>query len=158
MHHKETRQTILNLHEKQHSCRKIAALLKVSRNTVRNVLREGADIKAQARERLWADLIPILRELYARCKGNAVCMQEILKAEYDKKIAYSTLTHLIQEHSLRQPIQRVGEYRFDPGLEMQHDTSPHKVKLGETTVTAQCASLVLAYSRYIFVQYYPRFT
>lgn len=158
MHHKEVRQTILSLHEKQHSCRKIAALLKVSRNTVRKVLREGVDIKVQTRESLWTDQIPLLRELYARCKGNAVRMQEILKAEYDREIAYSTLTHLIQEHSLRQPMQRVGEYRFEPGLEMQHDTSPHKVNLGEATVTAQCASLVLAYSRYIFVQYYPRFT
>ena len=38
---------------------------------------------------------------------------------------------------------------------MQHDTSPHRVVLGDKTVTAQCAALVLAYSRRLFVQYYP---
>jgi hypothetical protein len=41
---------------------------------------------------------------------------------------------------------------------MQHDTSPHRVMLGDKSVTAQCAGLVLAYSRRLFIQYYPRFT
>jgi hypothetical protein len=41
---------------------------------------------------------------------------------------------------------------------MQHDTSPHRVTLGEKIVTAQCAGLVLAYSRRLFIQYYPRYT
>jgi hypothetical protein len=41
---------------------------------------------------------------------------------------------------------------------MQHDTSPHRVTIAGRTVTAQCASLVLAYSRRLFAQYYPRFS
>jgi hypothetical protein len=46
---------------------------------------------------------------------------------------------------------------------MQHDTSPHRVvfaKAGTSgkIVTVQCAGLVLAYSRRLFIQYYPRFT
>jgi hypothetical protein len=46
---------------------------------------------------------------------------------------------------------------------MQHDTSPHRVlfaKAGRSgkIVTVQCAGLVLAYSRRLFIQYYPRFT
>ncbi|MFC1834338.1 hypothetical protein ACFL2Q_06345 [Thermodesulfobacteriota bacterium] len=41
---------------------------------------------------------------------------------------------------------------------MQHDTSPHKLKLGGKTVTAQCAGIALAYSRRLFIRYYPRFT
>ena len=46
---------------------------------------------------------------------------------------------------------------------MQHDTSPHRVVFANAgtagkTVTAQCAGLVLAYSRRLFIQYYPRFT
>jgi hypothetical protein len=41
---------------------------------------------------------------------------------------------------------------------MQHDTSPHRVVLSGKTVTAQCAGLALAYSRRLFIQYYPRFT
>ena len=46
---------------------------------------------------------------------------------------------------------------------MQHDTSPHRVAFAKAgtagkIVTAQCAGLVLAYSRRLFIQYYPRFT
>jgi hypothetical protein len=41
---------------------------------------------------------------------------------------------------------------------MQHNTSPHLVLLGGKKVKAQCAGLVLAYSRKLFIQYYPAFT
>jgi len=41
---------------------------------------------------------------------------------------------------------------------MQHDTSPHRIVLAHKTVTAQCAALVLAFSRRLFIRYYPRFT
>ena len=110
------------------------------------------------RENPHTDILPVLRTVFASCKNNVVRVQEVLKDEYDIDIAYSTLTRLVQEHGLRGPIVRVGEYHFEPGLEMQHDTSPHKIKLGDTLVTAQCASLVFAYSRYLFMQYYPCFT
>jgi hypothetical protein len=125
---------------------------------VREVISEGADVTLQQRSSQWSDIIPILREIYNRCGGNAVRIREILKAEYDTDIAYSTLTRLVQEQAWRDPVKRVGEYCFNPGIEMQHDTSPHKIKLGDVVVTAQCASLVLAYSRYLFMQYYPCFT
>ena len=51
-----------------------------------------------------------------------------------------------------------GTYTFGPGEEMQHDTSPHPLILGGKPVKAQCASLILAYSRLLFIAYYPRFT
>ena len=41
---------------------------------------------------------------------------------------------------------------------MQHDTSPHPVLMGDKKVKAQCAGLVLGYSRKLFIQYYPAFT
>jgi hypothetical protein len=41
---------------------------------------------------------------------------------------------------------------------MQHDTSPHRVQLGAKTLSVQCAGLILACSRRLFIQYYPRFT
>ena len=53
---------------------------------------------------------------------------------------------------VRQP---AGRYHFEPGEEMQHDTSPHDVKVGEAVRRLQCASLVLCYSRMIFARAYP---
>ena len=156
---KELRQTIISLHEKGNSHRAISRLLKISRNTVHDVLAEGvAVVTSPRKENRWTTIIPVIREVFTRCKGNAIRIQEVLKAEYDTDISYSTLTRLLKEWGLRQPLQRVGDYSFEPGVEMQHDTSPHQVKLGDVIVKAQCASLVLAYSRYLFMQYYPCFT
>jgi hypothetical protein len=101
----------------------------------------------------------LLPQLYRDCKGNAVRIGEILEAQHGLAIPYSTLTRLIREHTdLRTPKKRSGTYLFGPGEEMQHDTSPHRITLGRKTLTGQCASPVLAYSRMAFIQYYPRFT
>jgi hypothetical protein len=59
---------------------------------------------------------------------------------------------------LRESKKRAGIYSPDPGVEMQHDTSPHQVIIADKKYTAQCASLVFSYSRKRFIQYYPRFT
>ncbi len=80
-------------------------------------------------------------------------------ARYNITIPYQSLTWLIRKYQLRIPAQkRAGRYHFEPGAEMQHDTSPHKLKIGDRSLTAQCAGLSLAYSRRLFIQYYPRFT
>ena len=153
----ETQQAILTLKEKGHSLREISRILKVSRNTVRRALREKAAKPAREKPEQQA-VIDLLAPLYRRCKGNAVRIQEVLQEEYGIEIAYSSLTRLIRQQELRAPKKRSGFYTFGPGTEMQHDTSPHRLKLGNKTVTAQCASLILAYSRYWFFQYYPVFT
>ena len=87
-----------------------------------------------------------------------VRVQELLEAEHRIRIPYSTLTRWVREAALRAPKQRVGHYQFAPGQEMQFDTSPHRLVLADKPVTAQCAALVLAYSRRCFIQYYPCFT
>lgn len=89
-----------------------------------------------------------------------VRVQEILQGKYDNTIPYSTLTRIVRELDLREDKKkhRAGTYQFGPGKEMQHDTSPHQVILGKKKVKAQCAGLVLGYSRKLFIQYYPAFT
>lgn len=98
-----------------------------------------------------------LRTAFERVGGNVVRVQEVL-AEDGHEVAYSTLTRWAREAGLRSPPKRAGEYAFAPGEEMQHDTSPHRLSLAGKPVTAQCAGLVLAYSRRLFIQYYPRFS
>ncbi len=104
--------------------------------------------------------MPIIKEQFQFCKGNAVRVHENLVDQYDENIPYSTLTQLIRDMELRdsKKKQRSGEYMFKPGQEVQHDTSPHGILLGEKKKTAQCAGLVLAYSKKLFIQYYPNFT
>lgn len=105
-------------------------------------------------------LIALLPELFKRCNGNVVRVQEILQDTHHHPIPYSTLTRIIRELGLRQETstRRSGTYEFGPGQEMQHDTSPHSILIEGKKVKAQCAGLVLASSRKLFIQYYPAFT
>jgi len=155
----ELRQAILMLEDQGRALRDISRALKVSRNTVRRVLRERQHPKGAAEDPRVQAIAALLPELYRDCGGNAVRIGEILEAKHGIAIPYSTLTRLIREQTdLRTAKKRSGTYHFGPGEEMQHDTSPHRLALAGKPVTAQCASLVLAYSRMLFIQYYPRFT
>ena len=131
-------------------------MLKLSRNTVRRIVRPHGPAEADKE----CEGIPLayLKSAFERAQGNVVRMGELLTAEYERTISYSTLTRWVREAGLRAPPVRAGEYHFAPGEEMQHDTSPHRVTLGDKIITAQCAGLVLAYSRRLFIQYYPRYT
>ncbi|MEA3275645.1 MAG: helix-turn-helix domain-containing protein [Pseudomonadota bacterium] len=154
----ELRQAIGTLKDQGRPLREISRALKVSRNTVRRVLRDRQHPKATPEDPRVQAIAGLLPDLYRDCKGNVVRIGEILKAKHAIAIPYSTLTRLVREQDLRAPKKRSGTYTFGPGEEMQHDTSAHRLSLGEKTLTGQCASLVLAYSRMLFIQYYPRFT
>jgi len=155
----ELREAIRLLQAQGRPLREISRALKVSRNTVRRVLRAGERGKAPAEDPRIQAIVELLPQLYRDCKGNAVRIGEVLEDTHGMAIAYSTLTRLIREHTeLRAPRKRSGTYTFAPGEEMQHDTSPHHITLGGKKVKAQCASLILAYCRLLFIAYYPRFT
>jgi len=106
------------------------------------------------------ELSAVIQEIFKRSEGNAVRVQEILQSEYGHTVPYSTLTRIVRNLDLREDKQkrRSGTYEFGPSQEMQHDTSPHQVLIGDKKVKAQCAGLVLGYSRKLFIQYYPCFT
>ncbi len=154
----EIREAILVLHRKGTRIRKIARVLKLSRNTVRQAIRQPPPTGEVEKPQIPPHLLTPLSEAFVRCEGNVVRVQEILAAEHEIRIPYSTLTRWVREAGLRAPKQRSGSYWFAMGEEMQFDTSPHQLKLNGRPVMAQCASLILAYSRRDFIQYYPCFT
>jgi len=135
----------------------MSRLLGLSRNTVRRILREPAVAAARVGA-LDEAMQQRLKAVYERAKGNAVRMGQILAAEHDQWLSYSTLTRWVRQAELRQPPKRSGEYHFAPGQEMQHDTSPHRMEVAGKPCKAQCAALTLAYSRRLFIQYYPVYT
>jgi len=152
----QIRDAVQTLQAQGKSLREISRVLRLSRNTVRRIVRPHGP----AEEDKECDSVPLayLKSAFERAQCNVVRMGELLTAEYERTVSYSTLTRWVREAGLRAPPVRAGEYHFLPGEEMQHDTSPHRVMLGDKTVTGQCAGLVLAYSRRLFVQYYPRYT
>lgn len=152
----QIRDAVRTLQAQGKSLREISRVLQLSRNTVRRIVRGHGP--AHTEEAGLGVPRAYLKSAFERAQGNVVRVAELLAAEYDLTVSYSTLTRWVREAGLRAPPQRAGAYTFAPGQEMQHDTSPHRVTLGDKTVTAQCAGLVLACSRRLFIQYYPRYT
>ena len=73
-------------------------------------------------------------------------------------LSYQALTGFCRRQGIGQtPVVPAGQYHFDPGVEMQHDTSPHEVEVGGRKYKAQTASGVLCYSRMLFFQINPTF-
>jgi Mu transposase, C-terminal domain len=74
------------------------------------------------------------------------------------KLSYAALTAFCRRHGIGQaPVVAAGRYEFEPGEEIQHDTSPHDVTFGGNKRKVQTASAVLCYSRMLFFQCYPTF-
>jgi hypothetical protein len=74
------------------------------------------------------------------------------------ELSYAALTAFCRRHGIGQaPAEPAGRYAFEPGEELQHDTSPHELELGGKKRKVQTASAVLCYSRMLFFQCYPAY-
>ena len=152
------RTTILELNAQGVAKREIARILKVSRATVRQVVRSNsAEVPELDRPEKAEPYRQQILELLSTCKGNLVRVHEELTA-LGATFSYPALTAFCRRHGIGQaPIVAAGRYHFEPGEELQHDTSPHEVQLGDRKRKVQTASAVLCYSRMLFFQLYPSF-
>ena len=84
----DLRQAIVAMHEKGMALREISRPLKLSRNTIRRVLREpsppATPVALSAAQQAALEWLP---GIYRRCKGNAVRIQELLLAEHGIDLA-----------------------------------------------------------------------
>ena len=126
------RSAILVLREQSHSIRAIARAVKVSRDTVQRVLAAGSPAipdlprpeKAEAHQEEILELLPA-------CKGNLIRVHEKL-VDRGAVLSYQALTGFCRRHEIgRERPHPSGQYHFEPGEEMQHDTSPHRVRIGD---------------------------
>lgn len=152
------RAAILQLHAERIPKREIARLLKVSRQSVRQVLQANSSaVPRIGRAEKAAPYRQQILELLPECKGNLVRVHEELAAA-GAGLSYPALTAFCRREGIGQePIVPAGRYEFAPGVEMQHDTSPHEVTVGGRKYKAQTASAVLCYSRMLFFQIQPAF-
>jgi transposase len=152
------RTAILELSAKGVSKREIAHVPRLSRLTVRKVLRSNSTNapEIQRAEKAEPHREQIL-DLLTSCKGNLVRVHEELVAS-GAALSYQALTGFCRRQGIGQtPTVPAGRYHFEPGVEMQHDTSPHTVEVGGRKYKAQTASAVLCYSRLLFFQINPTF-
>ena len=155
------RKSVLGLAARGYGIRKIARLMKVSRPTVRQILKSGDStppaIKRVEKAHAHHDLI---EQLNRECKGRRLRMWEkLLEQEDAPDLSYQAFTAYCRRHGVGvSPPIPAGRYQHKPGHEMQHDTSPHFAEIGRRTQRVQIAGLVFAFSRRRFIQFYPRFT
>ena len=144
MHDLDTRTAVFELNDKGHGIRAIARALKVSRNAVRRILRsKQKGVPPLERPQKAAPHLERIREHHAECAGNLVRVHEKL-ADEQVELPYSTLTRFCRQHGIGVKEKKpAGEYHFEPGQEQQHDTSPHRVKVGNAMRLLQCAAVVL---------------
>jgi transposase len=152
------RTAILELSAKGVSKHEIAQVLRLSRLTVRKVLRSNStnvpEIQRAEKAEPYREQI---LDLLTSCKGNLVRVHEELVAG-GAALSYPALTGFCRRQGIGQtPVVPAGQYHFEPGVEMQHDTSPHTVEVGGRKYKAQTASAVLCYSRMLFFQINPTF-
>src|SRR5690349_9357812 len=124
------RTTILELNAQQVSKREIARMLGISRVVVRKILRSNSTVvpELQRPEKAEPYRQQIL-ELFDQCKGNLVRVHEELVAS-GAELSYAALTAFCRRHGIGyQPPKPIGQYDFQPGKELQHDTSPHEAEL-----------------------------
>lgn len=152
----DLRKAIVTLFDKGMSKHAIARALGVSRNTVREVIAQGGVVPTAPRSDAISLDPVLLAGLYTACKGWKERVWEKLQDEHETKIGYSTLTRKIRELGLGQKARaaHVGDV---PGDEMQHDTSPFRVKLGDVFVDVHASTLYFRYSKQIYLRFYRTF-
>lgn len=154
----DLRSAIYRLHSEGMEFRKISRQLRVSRNTVRDIIKEGGKVpKSQRDDRINVDK-ELLTELYKKCDGWVERIHDLIQ-ERGIEIGYSTLTRLVREYELGKPARkRCGHVDDVPGAEMQHDTSPYVIKIAgiPTNVTGSC--LYFRYCKHRYLKFYRPFT
>jgi len=139
--------------------KEIARLLNLDPQTVRRILTAGPENPGakQRSDKKGIDA-ELLRSLYSRCNGYMQRVHELLGEEEKIKIGYSTLTRMIRSLGIGQKINKRCHHVDDiPGNEMQHDTSPYRLKIGNETRVVVCSGLYLRYSKMRYVKFYPHF-
>ncbi len=156
----EDKMTILALDKSGESARAIARRLGFDRKTVEKIINAEQGSPTQARSDRKEVDENLLRQLHEKCQGWMRRMHEMLTEDLGFDIGYSTLTLRCRELGLDDSKKntRHVHVEMEPGEEMQHDTSPYTITLGEDRVKVVASIVYLRYSKMIYLKFYLHFT
>src|SRR5438067_12725745 len=154
----DKRKAVFLLHQEGMSIREIARRLQLSRNTVRTILKQQGEMPTYRRKHKVRIEAELLERLYRECHGWTQRVHEKLVEEEGIQIPYSTLTRLLREMGLsKQQPSRCDRVPDTPGAEMQHDTSPYCIRLGDTPTKLIASLLYLRYSKRRYLKFFRVF-
>lgn len=155
----DLRKALYRLHLAGTPLRELSRQFKLSRNTIRQIIRaEGGTPETVRKDKIQIDP-ELLRRLYGECDGWAQRIHEKLREEEGVEVSYSTLTRYLRELGLSGKSQQVRCERVpdEPGLEMQHDTTEYRVKLAGKSLKVIASMLYLRYSKRRYLRFYRAF-
>ena len=154
----DKRKAIYLLHNEGMGKGEIARKLSVDRHTVSKIIEQhGAIPESIRKDKIEVDP-ELLRRLYGECQGWAQRIHEILTEEHDIQVGYSTLTKQIRELNLgNKESKRCGQVPDEPGAEMQHDTSPYRIQIGDKCVSIIASLIYFRYSKIRYLKFYRSF-
>jgi hypothetical protein len=154
----DKRAAIYLLHKEGLGVCEIARSLRVNRGTVSDIIKQKGVMPQTTRsDKIQIDT-QLLIKLYKDCDGWVQRIHEKLTEEEGIEIGYSTLTEKIRELSLgKARNQRCERVPDKAGEEMQQDTSPYKVQIGDKRVLLQGSLLYFRYAKVRYLKFYPSF-
>jgi transposase len=152
----DKRKAIFLLHQEGMPLREISRRLGLSRNSVRRVIAQEGRTPARS---FTPSIDPVLlRQLHQECDGYVQRVFEKLQEEHGLKVKYSSLTRWLRQLGITRAVStRCDRVPDEPGAEMQHDTSPFTIVLGQTPTKLQASLLYLRYSKRRYLQFYRVF-
>ncbi len=154
----EKRNAVYQLHLEGMPLREISRCLKISRRTVRSIIKLKGELPQTVRKDKIQIDPELLRRLYRQCQGWCQRVHEKLAEEEGIQVSYSTLTRMLREQGLSKPQQeRCDRVPDQPGEEMQHDTTPYQVKLADKRTKVVASVLYLRYSKRRYLKFYRVF-
>ena len=151
----DKRNAVFQLHEAGMPLREISRRLHISRNTVRNIIRQrGKMPQTERKDKIHIDP-DLLRRLYDECRGWIQRMHEKLVEEEKIQVGYSTLTRMVRELELgRSRGSRCDRVPDEPGAEMQHDTTSYWLRLEDQRTKVIGSLIYLRYSKRRYLKFY----
>lgn len=142
--------TIRTLRAKGVSIRKIARVCKVSRNTVRRVIREEARTIYQRKpkeDHVLKEFEKEVQEMVEKHFIGSRMLEELRKKGY--RGSPVTLYRYLKKQGLNKPSNKVSmRYETAPGEQYQFDWSGYRVRIGGQERQVYCFLVVSGYSRY----------
>ena len=153
----DRRRAIYLLSKEGMGVREIARRMHISTNTVKAIIDQGGELPQTVRgDRIDIDE-DLLRRVFKKCHGRVQRTHEVLAEEHGIRIGYSTLTRMIRELGFGKSQRRCHRVPDEPGAEMQHDTSPYRIRFADKTVLVQGSLLYFRYSKIRYLKFYRSF-
>ena len=154
----DKRKAIYLLHKEGMGVREISRRMNISTNTVTTIIGQAGELPQTTR----SDKIDIDTELvsrvYHQCDGRVQRTHEMLSEEHGINIGYSTLSRIIRELGFgKRRKKRCHRVADEPGAEMQHDTSPYRVKFADKPVLVQGSLLYFRFCKVRYLKFYRSF-